>query len=326
MKLLLSADIHVKLGQKGIPKEWNKNRFLILAERLDKIFKDYSCDLHVIMGDLTDVSNPSTEELELVFAFLEKLNHKGLIFTGNHELISKTISCLFYLADAIAKATSYKWKVITEPYRSKDFDIVDYVELHKKTWIPAVGRLCLSHVRGSIPPHVQPEIDLNKFAEHGYKLVVAGDLHSYQNTQQINDSLTLLYPGSPLTTSFHRERTKNTNGCLIIDTETLEYEWIELGDLPQLIRKTVTINDELLPDPYDRVIYEVEGDVSELKKLKGSDLLDKKINTKVSKDAKLNLENKTTLEELALYLTDVQGLDKESVECLVSKATIYVRD
>lgn len=326
MKILFSADTHIKLGQKGVPKEWQKNRFLMLAERFNKIFIEHNCDLHIIGGDILDVANPSTEELELLFAFLQSMTHEGRIYTGNHELISKTISCLFHLADAISNATSNNWKIITEPYRSKEFDIIDYVELHKNTWVFAKSKLCFTHVRGSIPPHVQPEINLNKFAEHGYKLVVAGDLHSYQNTQQINDSLTLLYPGSPLTTSFHRERTKNTNGCLIIDTETLEYEWIELGDLPQLIRKTVTINDELLPDPYDRVIYEVEGDVSELKKLKGSDLLDKKINTKVSKDAKLNLENKTTLEELALYLTDVQGLDKESIERLVSKATIYVRD
>lgn len=325
MKILFSADHHIKLGQKNVPKEWQKNRFLMLAERFNKIFIEHNCDLHIIGGDILDVANPSTEELELLFAFLQSMTHEGRIYTGNHEMLSKTISCLTHLRDAIKDSTNGRWRLLKNK-RLEDWDVIDYTDLHKKTWEPAKSKLCFTHVRGSIPPHVQPEIDLNKFAEHGYKLVVAGDLHSYQNTQQINDSLTLLYPGSPLTTSFHRERTKNTNGCLIIDTETLEYEWIELGDLPQLIRKTVTINDELLPDPYDRVIYEVEGDVSELKKLKGSDLLDKKINTKVSKDAKLNLENKTTLEELALYLTDVQGLDKESIERLVSKATIYVRD
>lgn len=325
MKILFSADHHIKLGQKNVPKEWQKNRFLMLAERFNKIFIEHNCDLHIIGGDILDVANPSTEELELLFAFLQSMTHEGRIYTGNHEMLSKTISCLTHLSDAIKDSTNGRWRLLKNK-RLEDWDVIDYADLHKKTWEPAKSKLCFTHVRGSIPPHVQPEVDLNKFAEHGYKLVVAGDLHSYQNTQQINDSLTLLYPGSPLTTSFHRERTKNTNGCLIIDTETLEYDWIELGDLPQLIRKTVTINDELLPDPYDRVIYEVEGDVSELKKLKGSDLLDKKINTKVSKDAKLNLENKTTLEELALYLTDVQRLDKESVERLVSKATIYVRD
>lgn len=325
MKILFSADHHIKLGQKNVPKEWQKNRFMMLADRFNKIFEEHDCDLHIVGGDILDIPNPSTEELELLFAFLSKLHHNGIIYTGNHELQSKTISCLFHLNEAIIAATNHDWRIFNG-MRTKNFDIIDYTELHKKTWEPAKSNLCFTHVRGSIPPHVQPEINLNKFAEHGYKLVVAGDLHSYQNTQQINGSLTLLYPGSPLTTSFHRERTKNTNGCLIIDTETLDYKWIELGDLPQLIRKTITIKDELAPDPYDRVIYEVEGDVTELKKIKNSDLLDKKINVKVSKDAKLNLENKNTLEELALYLTDVQGLKDEEVERLVSKAQPYVRD
>lgn len=325
MKILFSADHHIKLGQKNVPKEWQKNRFLMLAERFNEIFIKYDCDLHIIGGDILDVPNPSTEELELLFAFLEAMTHEGRIYTGNHEMITKTISCLDHLADPIKNSTNGRWRLLKNK-RLSDWDFIDYAELHKNKWEPAKSKLCFTHVRGSIPPHVHPEIDLNKFADHGYKLVVAGDLHSYQNTQKINDSLTLLYPGSPLTTSFHRERTKNTNGCLIIDTETLEYEWIELGDLPQLIRKTIKAGDSLVPDPYDRVIYEVEGDVKELKSLKSSDLLDKKINVKVSKDAKLNLEGKSTLEELALYLKDVQGLNDSEIERLVSKAQPYVRD
>lgn len=325
MKILFSADTHIKLGQKGVPKEWQKNRFLMLADRLTKVYNDFNCDLHIIGGDILDVHNPSTEELELMFAFLEKLDHEGYIYTGNHEMITKTISCLAHLAEAIKSATSGNWQVVGS-IRDEKFDIIDYVELHKAKWSPAKSKLCFTHVRGEIPPHVHPEIDLNKFVEHGYSLVVAGDLHSQQNGQKIADDKWLIYPGSPLTTSFHRERTNATNGCFVIDTDTLEYNWVELGDLPQLIRKTAQAGDELLPDPYDRVIYEVEGDVKELKNLKGSDLLDKKINTKVSKDAKLNLEGKSTLEELALYLTDVQGLKDEEVGRLVSKAQPYVRD
>lgn len=325
MKILFSADHHIKLGQKNVPKEWQKNRFLLLAEALQKIFIEHDCDLHIIGGDLLDTAKPSTEELELMFAFLEKLEHKGLIYAGNHEMVNKSTSCLDHLAEAIKNATKSNWEVASES-RNEHFDIVDYKELHKDKWKASVAPICFTHVRGEIPPHVTPEINLTKFAEHGYQLVIAGDLHSHQNSQKINDNLWLLYPGSPLTTSFHRNRTKDTNGCLIVDTNTLEYEWIELGSLPQLIRKKVDANTELLPDPYDRVIYEVEGDVSELKKLKGSDLLDKKINVKVSKEAKLNLEGKSTLEELGLYLKDVQGLDSKDIERLVSTAQPYVRD
>ena len=59
------------------------------------------------------------------------------------------------------------------------------------------GNICFTHVRGEIPPHVKPEMDLELFAK--YDLVLAGDLHSYENSQK-----NILYPGSPVTTSFHR--------------------------------------------------------------------------------------------------------------------------
>lgn len=322
MRILFSADHHVKLGQKGVPQEWQKNRFIMLATRLDAVYREHNCDLHIIGGDILDVATPSTEELELMYAFLDALkDQSGLIYTGNHEMKSKTISCLFHLADNIFNATAGNWKVITEPYRSPEFDIVDYVELHKKKWKEPESKLCFTHVRGEIPPHVKPEVDLTKF--NCYHTVVAGDLHSYKNTQQIGDTK-LVYPGSPLTTSFHRERTKGTNGCLIIDTDTLEIEWVELGELPQLIRKTITVDDMMEPDPYDRVIYEVEGDVTELKNIKHSDLLDKKLNTKVTKDAKLDLADLSLLEELDLYLRDVQKLPSSVIDKLKARAAKYV--
>ena len=54
-----------------------------------------------------------------------------------------------------------------------------------------------THVRGEIPPHVVPEVDLERFDK--FKTVFAGDLHAHENTQR-----NIVYPGSPMTTSFHR--------------------------------------------------------------------------------------------------------------------------
>lgn len=323
MKILFSADQHIKLGQDKVPKEFQKNRFMLLADSLNKIAKDYEVDLHIIGGDLLDVASPSTEEIELMHAFLDKLDHKGIIYTGNHEMLSKTISCLSHLSAAITNATQGRWKVVNEEFRSTDFDIVPYSHLHKAKWKENKSKLCFTHVRGAIEPHVVPEIELSRFSE--YYLVCAGDLHSYKNTQAISDSTQLIYPGSPLTTSFHRERTKGTNGVFIIDTDTLEYEWVELGQLPQLIRKTINVSEEMIPDAFDRVIYEVEGNVSELKAIKNSELLDKRLNTKISKDAKLNLQNLPIIEELALYLEDVQKLDTDTIQRLKGVAAKYVK-
>ena len=56
-----------------------------------------------------------------------------------------------------------------------------------------------THVRGEIPPHVKPEVDLDMFED--FPVVFAGDLHAHSNTQR-----NIVYPGSPMTTSFHRSK------------------------------------------------------------------------------------------------------------------------
>jgi DNA repair exonuclease SbcCD nuclease subunit len=208
-----------------------------------------------------------------------------------------------------------------------NFDILDYSDLHKKPKNFSEQRVCFTHVRGEILPHVKPEVDLSIF--DAYALVVAGDLHSHQNTQATQAGTPIVYPGSPLTTSFHRQRTKNTNGYLVVDTECKTYEWYDLGHLPQLIRKTIPADrlELMVPDRYDRVIYEVEGDLTELKSVKNSELLDKKVNKNVGRKATLNLsKNEGITKELVLYLTKVQNLPETRVKILVSKFKDLVPD
>lgn len=317
MRILFSADWHIKLGQKNVPKLWQINRFTMLIQRLNDLFVESDCDVHIIGGDIFDRFDPTPEETELYFELISRLKHRTLIYSGNHEMTSKTRSVLQNFAEETNRCNELV-EVICGGYRSFDFDIIDYAELHSKKWKPQESRLCFTHVRGAIPPHVVPEIDLGNFDT--YDIVVAGDLHSYQNTQQTEKGTTILYPGSPLTTSFHRARTTKTNGCVIINSDTLNYTWHELGDLPQLIRKTIQVGEEMVKDEFDRVIYEVEGDISELKSVKDSDLLDKKINKNVGKPAKLDLSNKSGIsEELSIYLHEVEQLPSDTASRLVGK-------
>lgn len=310
MKILMTSDWHIKLGQKNVPKDWQRNRFLMLVDLLNKGVDEHKCDLHIIGGDILDVTKPSAEELNLFFECVSKLNHLTVIYTGNHEALTKTHSSLYELAAEVNRCN--KWvTVLTDPYRSQYYDVIDYIELHKKDWEPSKSKLCFTHVRGEIPPHVKPEIDLSKFSD--YDLVITGDLHSHQNTQG-----KFIYPGSPMTTSFHRTLDNSTNGYLIVDTETLEWNWYNL-ELPQLLRKTVDNPKDMLPDPYHRVIYELTGDVMELGKVSNMDLLDKKINTGVSKSAKLEGLTGNISEEVNLYCSKVLGLDKGSITKLVTR-------
>lgn len=322
MQVLFTADWHIKLGQRNVPVKWQVQRFHMLVDRLNEIYKEHNCDLHIIGGDIFDRYSPTPEELELYFDLIANLEHPTIIFTGNHEMIDDKHSVLYNFADETKRCNS-KVEVVRS-IRTDEFDIIDYTDL-KKEWDPKVSDLAFTHVRGEIPPHVKPEIDLSRFDE--YSLVVAGDLHSFKNSQKTNKGTPIVYPGSPLTTSFHRERTKGSNGALLIDTSSLGYDWVELGDLPQLIRKKVSAGEDMVKSDYDRVIYEVEGDISELKSVKDSDLLDKKINKNVGKPPKLDMSNLVnTSEELSLFLKEVEGLPEEKVKELVSEYIEVTKD
>ena len=143
-----------------------------------------------------------------------------------------------------------------------------------------------THVRGEIPPHVKPEVDLNRFND--FPVVFAGDLHAHSNTQR-----NIVYPGSPMTTSFHRQEVET--GYLLINPKDWSWGWWPFT-LPQLIRKTVQNASEMIPTTYHHTIYEIEGNIQELAAVENSELLDKKV-VKRSTEASLVLEKEMTLED-----------------------------
>ena len=309
-KLLFSADWHIRLGQKNVPRDWQTKRFHMLVDELNAIFKREQCDKHIIGGDILDRFAPSTEESELYYELVAALEHPTEIYTGNHEMISKTKSVLQHMTKETSRCNPLV-KVLSS-IRGVDYDIIDFAELHAKKWAERKSDICFTHVRGAIPPHVVPEIDLDTFK--GYKLVVTGDLHSHVCCQESPSGIPFIYPGSPLATSFHRERKVGTHGVLIVDTDTLEYKWIDLGHLPQLIRKTIDAGEELVEEDYDRVVYEVVGDLDDLKQVVDSDLLDKRIHRNVGEKATLELTSDLGVaQELSLYLEQVEKLDVDKV-------------
>ena len=58
----------------------------------------------------------------------------------------------------------------------------------------------------------------------------------------------------------------------------------------------------MIEDDLNHVLYEVTGSIDELSKIENSSLLDKKIATQPVEDSKLDLKNKSIVEELELYL------------------------
>jgi len=312
MKVLFSGDWHIKLGQKNVPRDWQKSRYNMLFNKLYELEKE--CDIHIIAGDLFD-KLPNPEEISIYFDFISSCKIPTFIFDGNHEAMKKGETFLKYLAKASNNVNS-NVHILDGISEINGIDIIPYT--HLKTFNPKDfhNKILCTHVRGNIPPHVIEEIDLTKF--DGWDVVLAGDLHSYANSQG-----NILYPGSPLSITFHRNNIDN--GVIIFDTETMQHEFIKL-DLPQLIRKTVSSKKEVIPTKYDHTIYEITGNLLELSNIDTtSEFIDKKIVNKKN-DSVLNLKDITLAEELELYLNTIVCLSKEEILSTMKVFNDYTKE
>ena len=310
--ILFTADWHLKLGQKNVPMPWACSRFELFFEEIREIEK--YAEMHIIGGDLFD-RVPTMDELTLYFDFIKDVSIPTYIFDGNHEATKKNKTFFSNLKRAtqdvnelviiIDETTEFEWGTI-----------LPYCDLHKKGSIEACNpeKLLFTHVRGEIPPHVTPEVDLNRFEP--FPTVFAGDLHAHSNTQG-----NIVYPGSPMTTSFHRDIVK-TGYIQILNANY--WEWAEF-ELPQLLRKTITSEEEMIATDYHHTIYEIEGDVADLATVKNSELLDKKV-VKRSTEATLNLKNMTIDEELVEYLSAILSLTDDKIKNIMAVFNDYSKN
>jgi len=298
MRILFTADLHIRIGQKNIPRKWAISQYRIMFSELNRIFEEYDCDLEIHGGDIFD-KIPTMEELSLYMAYLHNYrDRERIIFDGNHEATKKGDTFLKYLNPMLPSST-----YISPSFEgAASFDILPYVDLHKNK--KAKNDILFTHVRGEIPPHVKPEIDLDYFNQ--WKIVFAGDLHAHSNSQR-----NIVYPGSPRTVTFHRQEVEL--GVLVIDTDPINWEWVKI-DVPELIRKTIEDPLDMIKTEYHHTIYELTGNVLALAKIdKDSELLDKKI-IKHEEQPSLDLTGLTEEEELEKYLLQIVKLSKLEIE------------
>ncbi|MDA7548903.1 metallophosphoesterase [Gammaproteobacteria bacterium] len=316
--ILFTADWHIKLGQKNVPVAWACSRYEMFFEQVQEALDKHNVNLHIIGGDLFD-RVPSMDELTLYFDFVKRQKVRTIIYDGNHEATRKN-KTFFDNLKKVTNQLNPHVKVITDTYYEDDWAILPYADLHKKKSIETIDADYLfTHVRGEIPPHVMPEVDLERFDK--YKTVFAGDLHAHENTQR-----NIVYPGSPMTTSFHRNIVKT--GYLVIDTNTHHFDedwcwtWHEFN-LPQLLRKTIEDPADMEQTEFHHTIYEVTGDVQDLAKVKNTDLLDKKV-VRREVDARLDLSGDLSMsDELVKYLQEILSLDDEKTRQIIGVFNDY---
>jgi predicted phosphodiesterase len=301
MNILFIADIHIKLGQKNVPVEWAKRRFELFLEQLKQMQEQ--ADLVVLGGDIFD-RLPTMDEVELYFDLMSSIIKECILYPGNHEMVKKDTTFLTYLKRATQRINPLV-TIVDDFYTRHNIDFVPYNRLKEleTTKYTFQEKILCTHVRGEIPPHVKPEVDLQLFDR--WNLVLAGDLHSYENSQR-----NIIYPGSPYTTSFHRSRVDT--GAILLNTTTLEHSWLKF-ELPQLIKQTIGVHDPKPQTLFDHTIYEIEGDLHELGQLEDSDLIDKKV-VKRAQETQLILDPELSLgEEVREYLTYILQLNEDAV-------------
>jgi DNA repair exonuclease SbcCD nuclease subunit len=273
------------------------------------------CAMHIIGGDLFD-RLPNMEELELYFSFIRGVKIPTIIYDGNHEATKKH-KTFFTQLKQVSRDINPLINVVDISYIDQDlgYGILPYADLHRKGAVEHfdTSKPLFTHVRGEIPPHVKPEVDLDIFED--FPVVFAGDLHSHSNTQR-----NIVYPGSPMTTSFHRNLVKT--GYLLINEQDWSWMWEEFK-LPQLIRKTVTSSEEMTATVFNHTIYEVEGDIQDLAGVKNSELLDKKV-VKRKSEASLIMDKEMTIqEELVEYLTYILEINPAKIPDIIGTYNDY---
>jgi len=309
--ILFTADWHIKLGQKNVPIEWARKRYYKFFDQLNEI----KSDIHIIGGDIFD-RVPTMDELELYFDFIRSVDRPTFIYDGNHEATKKNHTFLDALAMASNDINNYVTIVTEITEVAKKFSILPYCCLHMPNSIEKIDNALplFTHVRGEIPPHVVPEVDLDRFKN--FPVVFAGDLHAHSNTQR-----NIVYPGSPMTTSFHRN--KVDTGYLLIDDDW-SWTWHKF-DLPQLLRKTVSDPAEMVKGEVDHIIYELEGDLGDLSSVKNSELLDKKVVKRSSETALMLDKSMSVGEELVEYLRYILEISDEKIPEIVSLFNDYTK-
>lgn len=310
--LLFIADLHIKVGQDSVPTEWVLNRFSMFEDQLLSMIRDNNVKVLVIGGDLLDrvpSGKNGVKEIAMFLHLMSILPVRTLVYSGNHEAITKTTTFLSDFKHIVYELNPLV-TIVDDFYTEEGFDIIPYNRLKSDDngeypdWLN--NKVLFTHVRGAIPPHVVPEVPLDRFSK--WELVVAGDLHSYENCQE-----NILYPGSPYTTSFHRSKVKT--GAILLDINTLQHKWLEFH-LPQMLRKTVSVWEVMPQDPYDLISYEVEGNIVDLSGITNKDIIKKLSHTK--KDSALILKKgMLIIEELREYLLYVTMLEPSYVDKLL---------
>ena len=210
-KFLAFGDIHINTS-KYPEYEEEKIRLILKA-----IHSHPEVNHLVLAGDVFDKARPSLRDIQLFYTFVHSLQDYRIdVIGGNHDPTT-----FEYLPH-----TNFTY--YSEITTVDDITFVPWSKIHLE--LPS-SRICVSHARCTVPPHITEEVAISKFAET-YGLTILGDIH-----MPLEPFVNVVYTSSPVPIHF-KPLKKNSTGYLEVDTKTLSYTRHYINELAKI--KVVT--------------------------------------------------------------------------------------
>jgi len=241
MKILLFADLHARKLYRNLKTEGVLRDILLTIEEIAKIADKYQVSKTIFLGDMFHkIGTISVELLARVFPAVSEIVAYGgeLIFlVGNHDISGKYTSLEAFtgIGTVIEKPTMLEMggvKFFCYPY-SKGTYLWEEADVFLGHVGFAEGELDASDIK------LKDEISAHELKGF-YKLGICGHYHRQQEVIP-----GLWYVGSPLQLSFGEVGQKKY--CLILDTESLGLEWIELTEARKYQVFDITSKEDFPP-------------------------------------------------------------------------------
>ena len=267
MKILHTSDLH--LGKSLLEESLFEDQKLVL-EDIIKIIKEKNIDVVLIAGDIYDKSIPSVDAVNLFDNFLfelSKIKTEVLIISGNHDSNDRlSFGSKIFDNMNIHIETEYTGKLKKYSFDDVDFYMLPFVKpFHIKKYMTmeeyenvnssnemmkwilknekidksrkniimlhqfvmnAGDKIEFSDSESQTNVGTLDAIDVNLFDDFDY--VALGHIHRGQKIKRD----TVRYSGTPLKYSF--SEVNNKNGVIIYDTDSKEYEIIEINPLRKM--------------------------------------------------------------------------------------------
>lgn len=249
MKILLFSDLHARKIYRNLSSEGVLQDIVNTIHEIEVVAKTNKVEAVIFLGDLFDrKGSVSVELLDRIYKALRPFAYRDItMLQGNHDVSGKysILEPFRELGGVIDYPCTFDLggiKFFAYPHYDGDY-------LYEEADV-MIGHLALAEgVLGDTDIKLKKELSIKEIEEF-YDLILLGHYHKHQRVRKKT-----WYIGSALQLSFGE--TGQSKYCVILDTEDLSLDWIELTSARQYIIMDLTQRSEMDQDEIKRY-FELE--------------------------------------------------------------------